>query len=332
MQGAQLLLCQLMPQFDLPLDELNTYAPTLAEPPGLDAFWKATLSEANTHPLNAVFTPVDTGLTVLESFDVTFAGFGGDPIRAWLHLPAHRTGPLPCVVEYAGYGGGRGLAHERVLWATAGYAHLVMDTRGQGSGWSVGDTPDPHGSTPAIPGYLTRGVLDPADYYYRRVFTDAVRAIAAARSHPAVDPARVVATGASQGGGITLAVAALVPDLTAAMVDVPFLCHFQRATEITDSNPYLEIVGYLAQHRNHQAQVFDTLAHFDGAILGRRAGAPALFSVSLMDDICPPSTVFAAYHAYQGAKEIRVYPYNKHEGGQSFHDVEKLRWLATVLS
>ena len=27
--------------------------------------------------------------------------------------------------------------------AAAGYAHLVMDTRGQGSGWSVGETPDP---------------------------------------------------------------------------------------------------------------------------------------------------------------------------------------------
>lgn len=321
-----------MPQFDLSLDELNTYAPTLAEPQGLDAFWKATLAETAAHPLDATFTPVDTGLAVVDTFDVTFAGFGGDPVKAWLHRPAHRSGPLPCVVEYAGYGGGRGLPHERFLWAAAGYAHFVLDTRGQGSVWSVGDTPDPHGSTPAIPGYMTRGILDPNDYYYRRVFTDAVRAVAAARSHPDVDPEQIVITGGSQGGGMTIAVAALVPDVIAAMPDVPFLCHIRRATEITETRPYVEIADYLAQHRNHLEQVFDTLAHFDGAILGRRATAPALFSVSLMDDICPPSTVFAAYNAYAGDKEIKVYPYNKHEGGQSFHDLEKFRWLRERLS
>ncbi len=317
-----------MPQFDLSLDELYAYAPTIAEPQGLDDFWKNTLAEAESHPLDATFTPVDTGLTVVTSYDVSFAGFGGDPVRAWLHLPANRSEPLPCVVEYVGYGGGRGLPHERVLWACAGYAYFVMDTRGQGSGWSVGDTADPHGSTPAIPGHLTRGILDPADYYYRRVFTDAVRAVAAARSHPDVDPGRVAITGGSQGGGITLAVAALVPDLLAAMVDVPFLCHFRRATEITETRPYAEIVEYLAQHRDQLDRVFTTLGYFDGALLAKRATAPALFSVSLMDDICPPSTVFAAYHAYNGPKQISVYPYNKHEGGQSFHDRVKLRWLA----
>ncbi len=46
-----------------------------------------------------------------------------------------------------------------------------------------------------------------------------------------------------------------------------------------------------------------------------------------MDEICPPSTVFAAYNAYGGPKEIREYPFNDHEGGQGFHDVAKLRWL-----
>ena len=73
--------------------------------------------------------PANNGLTEIDSYDVTFAGFGGSPIRGWLHLPAHGTGPVAAVVEYLGYGGGRGLAHERVLWAAAGYAHLVMDTR-----------------------------------------------------------------------------------------------------------------------------------------------------------------------------------------------------------
>ena len=54
------------------------------------------------------------------------------------------------------------------------------------------------GSDPAFPGYMTRGITDPSTYYYRRVFTDAVRAVEAARSHPAVDPGRVAVSGASR--------------------------------------------------------------------------------------------------------------------------------------
>ncbi len=320
-----------MPLFDLPLDQLTGYAPELPEPGDFDAFWKTTLAEAAGRATSAAFTPVDTGLALVESYDVTFAGFGGDPVRGWLHLPAHRDGPLPCVVQYAGYGGGRGLAHENVLWAVAGYAHFVMDTRGQGSASSLGDTPDPHGSTPAVPGYLTRGILDPADYYYRRVYTDAVRAVEVVRGHPAVDPDRIVAAGGSQGGGIALAVAALVPDLAALLCDVPFLCHIRRATEITETDPYAELARYLGRHRDHLDTVFTTLSYFDGAIMARRGNARALFSVALMDATCPPSTVYAAYNAYQGRREIRVYPYNKHEGGQSMQQVEQLTWLPLVL-
>lgn len=321
-----------MPQSDLPLAELRAYAPALEVPSDLDRFWASTLAEARVHELAAAFEPIDSGLTVISSFDVSFAGFGGSPVRAWLQLPVDRPGPLPAVVEFVGYGGGRGLPHERVLWAAAGYAHFVMDTRGQGSTWAVGDTPDPDAvGAPFHPGFMTQGILDPATYYYRRVFTDAVRAVEAVRSHPRVDADRVAVTGGSQGGGISIAVAALVPDIAAIMPDVPFLSDFPRAITFADSDPYGEIVRYLKAHRDHVEQALATLSYFDVAILGRKAAAPALFSVGLMDQICPPSTVFAAYNAYGGPKEIREYPFNNHEGGQGFHDVAKLRWLRDKL-
>jgi cephalosporin-C deacetylase len=317
-----------LPQTDLPIDALRTYSPDLRVPADLDAFWSTTLADTRQHDLAVSSTPVDTSLAVMESFDVSYAGYGGAPIRAWLHLPVSRTGPLPAVVEYLGYGGGRGLPHERFLYAAAGYAHLVMDTRGQGSTWAVGDTPDPEGGgAPFHPGFMTQGILDPATYYYRRVFTDAVRAVEAVRTMDKVDPAQVVVTGGSQGGGISLAVAALVPDLAGAMADVPFLSDFPRAITFVDTNPYSEIVHYLKAHRDHTDRALETLSYFDGAILSRRAQAPALFSVGLMDQICPPSTVYAAYNAYGGPKQIREYPFNDHEGGGGFHEVAQLAWL-----
>ena len=317
-----------MAQFDLPIDELRAYRPALSVPTDLDGFWASTLLEARSHDLAATFSPVDSGLTLVSTFDVTFAGYGGSPVRAWLQLPANARAPLAAVVEFIGYGGGRGLAHEHLLWAAAGYAHLVMDTRGQGSTWSVGETADvdPLGS-PAHPGFMTRGILDPATYYYRRVYVDAVRAVEAARTHPLVDSTRVAVTGTSQGGGLSVAVAGLVPDIAGAMPEVPFLSDFPRALTITDSDPYGEIVRYLRVHRDHVGQAMATLSYFDGAILGRRATAPALFSVGLMDLTCPPSTVFAAYNWYGGPKEIREYAFNDHEGGEGFHEIAQLGWL-----
>ncbi len=318
--------------FDLPLDQLRTYLPPRQLPANFVDFWTETLADARSHPLAPRFEVVDARLRLIEVCDVTFNGYGGQPIKGWLLLPRQRSGPLPCVVEYIGYGGGRGNPQDWLLFAAAGYAHLVMDTRGQGSVWRRGDTPDlePDGSNPQHPGFMTRGILNPRTYYYRRVFTDAVRAVEAARSHPAIDAGRVAVTGGSQGGGISLAAGGLVPDLAAVLPDVPFLCHYRRATEIIDTYPYNEIQRFCKIHRHQIETVFDTLSYFDGLNFAARSTAPALFSVGLMDDICPPSTVFAAYNYYAGPKQIEIYPYNQHEGGESDHDAGQLAFLAAL--
>jgi len=91
--------------FDLPLDQLKTYLPIREEPADFDSFWKFTLDEARSFPLNVVFEKVDYGLVAQEIFDVAFNGFGGQPVKGWLILPTNRDGKLPCVVEFIGYGG-----------------------------------------------------------------------------------------------------------------------------------------------------------------------------------------------------------------------------------
>ncbi len=319
-----------MPLYDFSLKDLRAYHSDVVTPPDFDAFWQRTLAETRSVPLAASFAPHESGLKLVEVFDVTFAGFGGHPVKAWLTLPRKRTGPLPCVVKFIGYGGGRGFPQDHLLWPAAGYAVLVMDTRGQGSTWSKGDTADPVGSDPAHPGFMTRGILDPETYYYRRVFTDGVRAIETARSHPAIDGGRIAVIGGSQGGGISIAVAALEPAVKALMPDVPFLCDFPRAVTVTPRDPFPEISRFLAIHRDSVERVFNTLNYFDGVHFARRIDkAAALFSVALMDTICPPSTIFAAFNAVASKdKTIREYGFNDHEGGGAFQERTQLAWLA----
>ncbi|GDY48497.1 hypothetical protein SANT12839_093790 [Streptomyces antimycoticus] len=188
------------------------------------------------------------------------------------------------------------------------------------------------GAAPAYPGFMTRGIDAPENYYYRRVFTDAVRAVEAARTHPLVDASRTAVIGESQGGGISLAVGGLVPDLLAVAPDVPFLCDFPRAVTLTDSAPYREIGLFLRTHRGRTEEALRTLSYFDGVHFAARGRAPALFSTALEDQTCPPSTVFAAFNAWaHEEKSIEVYDFNGHEGGGPYQAAAKLRWLRLLM-
>jgi cephalosporin-C deacetylase len=329
-----------MAYFDMPLSELRNYNPDIREEQDFDEFWARTLDETRRHPLDPVFTPVDLPFRGIECFDVSFSGYGGQRVKAWYLRPAGAE-KVPAYLEFIGYGGGRSLPHDWTGRVAFGMAHLIMDTRGQGSGWSPGDTPDIDDGaggggneaaghqTGQYPGFMTRGIHSPERYYYRRLFADAVRAWETLSTRPEIDRSRIAAGGGSQGGGITLALAGLVPEVPLVFPDVPFLCHFSRAIRITDSHPYGEIREYLRQHRHQADQAESTLSYFDGANFATRARADAVFSTSLMDDICPPSTVFAAYNRYGGNKEIDVYDFNGHEGGGVHQRARQIEALAS---
>ena len=158
---------------------------------------------------------------------------------------------------------------------------------------------------------MTRGIGRPEDYYYTRLFTDAVRAVETARE--LTGAARVAVSGISQGGGLALAAAGLAAELVSVChADVPFLCDIQRAIMLAPQAPYTEVPEFLAHNVNLIPAALDTLRYVDCALLARRITAPCLLSVGLMDMICPPSTVFAAYNEIGAPKDVSVHPYTGH--------------------
>jgi cephalosporin-C deacetylase len=176
---------------------------------------------------------------------------------------------------------------------------------------------------------MTRGIGDPRAHYFTRLFVDAALALDAVRPHPAAGGG-IVTSGASQGGALTLAAAALAGGVDAVLPDVPFLAHPRRAVAVTDSRPYGELIEYCALRSGEVEQVFHTLSYFDVVNHAKRLSVPALFSVALLDDITPPSTVFAAYNNYAGPKDICVYPFNGHEGGGVRQQHAKLAFLSNL--
>lgn len=325
-----------MPQFDLSFEELQRCRVTTSEPHDLDDFWQSAIGAAHAvaQPLQRrPYRPDVYGERLLVE-DLTFSGADGHPIRAWFMAPMDAPPrSLACRVTFIGYGGGRGLPLDHTAYAAAGHAVLVMDSRAQGGEWAMGATGDPGAgaSTSEHPGVMTRGIADRDTYYYRRLYVDAVRAVESAAEHPLVDADRIGVAGHSQGGGLSIAAAALLPDgIRVCHAGMPFLCGIRRSLEVASEPPYTEIVEYLRLQPELAEAALATLDYIDCAHLASRVRARSLWCVGLMDPICPPSGVFAAFNALAAEKEIAVFPYSEHEIPQVHAERQLAEFTAAV--
>ena len=308
----------------MPLERLREYKPSLYRQPDFDSFWDQTLAQAKRQPLDPQFTPCDLPGKGFECFSVRFDGFADAPedrpgrIAGWYAKPAG-GGKYPAVMFYHGYSG-RGVRPLDMLpLVSQGFACMSMDCRGQ-----TGESEDLSGATGGhFVGYMTQGILDPRRYYYRYVYADAVRALDLLATRPEVDASRLAITGGSQGGAISLAVSALAAGrMVLSMPDVPFLCDFRRAIEITPNGPYPEIIRYMKQNPASYDRVVATLSYFDNLNLAPMIKCRTVVSNGLWDDVCPPSTIFAAYNHIAAEKQMCVYPYHGHEWPYEHREVQ----------
>ena len=298
-------------QYDMPLEALKEYKPKLTKEPDFEEFWDNSLKKLAVVPLKFELSPYDYPVKGVKVYRVSYLGFENANIEGWLAIPQGED-LRPGIVLYHGYNwASEGMTYEVVNWALNGYVAMNMLVRGQ-QGNSVDNIIS---STGFASGWMSKGILNPEEYYYRAVYLDAVRALDVLASMPEVDKTRIGVMGGSQGGGLSLAAAAFSDIPRIAVADYPYLSNFERAIDIAPQGPYQEIVQYLRRNARPEieTQVKKTLSYFDIMNLASRIKCRTWVSVGLVDEITPPSTIFAAYNHLTCPKEIAVYKYFGHE-------------------
>ncbi len=296
-----------MDQIKKLVQQLKNYKPRLTKQPDHEAFWQETLERARNQPLNEQSRKINYPIHEIQAYELTYHGYDDTPIHAYYLLPNSVNKKFPCLIFFHGYGSHKQSISDYAKWLIQGYAVITVDCRGQGK---TGDysayNSDEMGS------WVTKGILNKYEYYYRKVYVDGVRAIDFACSRPEIDTERIAVIGASMGGGITLAVCALDHRPKLAVADVPNMCDIELAIQekIEGSLTYVE--SYLKRHPSYINRVFETLSYFDNLNLCSQITCDIRVSVGLKDLICPPKSIFGIYNHIQAKKSIEIYPFSAH--------------------
>ena len=300
--------------FDLPLEKLISYEGTNPRPEDFDAYWDASLEEMRMVQPDIELVPAKFQTPYAECLDLYFTGVGKARIHARLVRPRHARGANPAALMFHGYSGNAGDWSDKLPYAAMGFTVAALDCRGQGG--SSQDTGGHSGMT--WHGHIIRGIDgSPQNLMYRSIFLDAAQLAYIVMDMDHVDPTRVGVTGPSQGGALTLACAALAPEIKRAAPVFPFLCDYRRVWELDlDTNAYAELRDYFRWRdplHLREAEIFTRLGYIDVQYLCPRIQADTYMAISLRDQICPPSTQFAAYNKIAAPKRLELYPDFAHE-------------------
>lgn len=300
--------------FDMPFEKLHTYGGTNPRPADFDDYWDRGLAEMNALDPQIELVPADFQTPFAQCSHLYFTGVGGARIHAKLLQPKESNSPHPALLQFHGYSGNAGDWGEKLGYVAMGYTVAALDCRGQGG--RSEDLGGVKGWT--LRGHIVRGIDDdPEKLYYRQMFLDTAQLAKIVMGMDDVDATRVGATGGSQGGGLTLACAALAPEIKLAAPVFPFLCDYRRVWDIDqDQNAYAELREWFRrfdpQHKREE-EIFTQLGYIDVQHLANRIKGEVYMAVGLMDQICPPSTQFAAYNKITAAKSYAIFPDFGHE-------------------
>ena len=311
-----------MPLIDMSLEKLYEYKGINPRPADFDEFWDASLEELSKIDPKAEFKPYNFPSFAADCYELTYTSTKGARIYAKFAKPKKVEGKIPAIIKFHGLSGSSDEWHSLLPYVSQGYAIAFMDCRGQG-GYSV-DVGGALGTTYTTP--FTRGLDgDPKDLLMRDVFLDTALLAKIVMGLDYVDETRIGVTGGSQGGALTVACAALVPEIKLCAPVFPYLSDYKRVWEMDLAKGAYEGIRYYLRHfdprHDREDEIFEKLGYIDIQYLAPRIKAKVLMGTGLMDTTCPPSTQFAMYNKITSEKQVVIYPDYGHEGLKGHEDI-----------
>jgi cephalosporin-C deacetylase len=300
--------------FDMPFEDLLIYEGINPRPHDFDRFWDLNLTKMHAIDPKIELLPAEFQAGFADCYHLYFTGVEGARIYAKFLRPKNLSEPGPAILMFHGYSMNSGDWYDKLGYVAQGYTVAAMDCRGQGG--RSEDTGNVKGWT--LNGHIVRGLEnEPDKLLYRSIYLDTAQLANIVMEMPEVDAGRVGVTGGSQGGGLTLACAALEPRIKRAAPIFPFLADYQRVWEIDqDVDAYQELRDWFRRfdpRHEREQDIFTNLGYIDVQHLAPRIRGEVLMAVGLMDTVCPPSTQFAAYNKITAPKSLAVYPDYGHE-------------------
>lgn len=302
----------------------NEHVTSVHKPDDFDAFWTDLMVQAAVLPLDPEMTPVPMRSNdQIETFEIHYTSLDGVRIAGWYCRPRESAlaGPYPALIQVPGYISEPTLPKQ---WAKAGYAAVGVAPRGK--------LRSNQHFNPGYPGLLIDNIIDKETYAYRAFYIDAARAVDFVLSRPEIDHSRIGVQGGSQGGALTLILAALRNDvITCGAAGAPYLTGYMDAASLTHSYPYEELNEYLRLYPEREARMRATLDYFDCLNFAPDIRCPMLISIGLGDDVCPPETAFDLLKVLGGPVEYNAWPRCAHDSGQFWEGKNINDFLAKYL-
>ncbi len=256
-----------------------------------DAFWKIAMQELQgVDPQYKLTLQKEADNEKRDLYLVEMKSLGGLMVRGWYEVPK-KPGKHPAILKVPGYGGSARPENK--------FGDMVVLSFNIRS----------HGDSDEAPGapmdMWLRGLDNEREYYYRGAYMDCIRAVDFLTSRPEVDHDRIAVWGGSQGGGLSLATAALDRRISFCMADVPWLCDW---VQYFKTSHWDEIDEWLAADPGRSwKSMLRTLSYFDTMNMTDRITCPVVMAIGLQDQVCPPSTSFASFNRIRTPKEYQVY-------------------------
>jgi len=275
--------------------------PTVPNPDDFDMFWDKAKIENSQIPMNPVMTLMPEKCTEKSNvYHVSLQNFKqGSRIYGILTVPK-AAGKYPAILRVPGagarpYNGMAWLGDKGVITFEIGI-HGVPVTMDR----SVYDNM----MKAAIDGYWMYNMDDRDSYYYKRVYLGCVRSVDFIFSLPQFDGENLAVNGGSQGGALSIVTAGLDKRIQYVAAYYPALCDLTGYVHDRAGGwPHMTKQEWY-QDKHRTAEKLETLSYYDVVNFARRVQVPGIYCWGYNDNVCPPTSMHAAYNVIRAEKEL----------------------------